>query len=192
VRFGYIRFSTDTQSADPQLLRLQEAGIDRIFADEAVSGRKADRPELAKMLDMLRPGDVVVAVRLDRLGRSVKNLIELFDRIEKAGADVQILDQQIDTRTPMGRFIFHVLAALGQMEADLIRERTLDGLAAARARGHMGGRPKSYTEQQCNVARMLRDAGEMKAPEIADLLGVSRASYFRMLKDYGESQAART
>lgn len=179
MKFGYERVSTDQQTTEGQHLRLAEAGVDRIFADEAVSGRKAERPELGKMLDMLRPGDVVVAVRLDRLGRSVKNLIELFDRIEKAGADVQILDQQIDTRTPMGRFIFHVLAALGQMEADLIRERTMDGLAAAKAKGHMGGRPRSWTPQQQMTARMLRDAGQMTAQEIAETLGLSRSTYFR-------------
>lgn len=133
------------------------------------------------MLDMLRPGDVVVAVRLNRLGRSVKNLIELIERIQKAGADVHVLDQGIDTRTPAGKLIFHIFAALAEFEAAVIRERTMDGLIAARARGHMGGRPKSYTARQCQVARMLRDQGEMTAPEIADLPDVSRATYFRMV-----------
>jgi DNA invertase Pin-like site-specific DNA recombinase len=182
VKLGYERVSTDQQTTEGQHLRLVEAGVDRIFTDEAVSGRKASRPELDKMLDMLRPGDVVVAVRLDRLGRSVKNLIELVDRIQKAGADIHILDQGIDTRTPAGRLIFHIFAALAEFEAAVIRERTMDGLAAARERGLVGGSQKGYTAEHCRAAQALKDQG-MTAAEVGLTLGKSRATIYRMLAE---------
>ena len=183
ARIGYERVSSDRQKTDGQRARLDAAGVDRIFSDEAQSGRKASRPEFDKMLDFLRAGDQLVVVRLDRLGRSVKNLIELVEKLKDKGVDLVVLDQGIDTRTPAGRFFFHVLAALAEMEADLIRERTLDGLAAAREKGHLGGRPVSYTAAQTAACRALRAAGTMSASEIASAVGVSRRTFYRMLAD---------
>lgn len=190
MKFGYERVSTDQQTTDGQHLRLVEDRVDRIFTDEAVSGRKASRPELDKMLDMLRPGDVVIAVRLDRLGRSVKNLIELIERIQKAGADIHILDQGIDTRTPAGKLIFHIFAALAEFEAAVIRERTMDGLAAARLKGHMGGRPRSWTDAQAAAIQALRAQGQLTMTEIAGAVSLSRATCYRAIQDTRETAAS--
>lgn len=181
ARIGYERVSSDRQVLDGQHARLEAAGVDRIFSDEAQSGRKASRPEFDAMLSYLRTGDQLVVVRLDRLGRSVKNLIALVDQLREKGVDLVVLDQGIDTSTPAGRFFFHVLAALAEMEADLIRERTLDGLAAARAKGRLGGRPVSYSPEQCRAAKTLKDAGAMTAKEMALAVGVSRRTLYRML-----------
>jgi DNA invertase Pin-like site-specific DNA recombinase len=181
VKLGYERVSTDKQTTEGQHMRLVEAGCDRIFSDPAVSGKKASRPELDRMLAMLRPGDVVVAVRLDRLGRSVKNLIELVDRIQRTGVDIQILDQGIDTRTPAGKLIFHVFAALAEFEAAVIRERTLDGLAVARANGKLMGRPVSYSPEQKAACRALHNGGSMSMAEIATAVGLSKRTVYRIL-----------
>ena len=151
--------------------------------DKGVSGRQGIRPEWDKCLAYLREGDVLVSVKLDRWGRSVQHLLQVAADLEARGVGLRCLDQPIDTTTPVGKLVFTILAAVAEFERALIIERTQQGLIAARARGHLGGRPKSYTEQQCLVARMLRDQGGMTAPEIAELLGVSRATYFRMLKD---------
>lgn len=183
MKLGYERVSTDQQTTEGQHLRLVEAGVDRTFTDEAVSRRKASRPELDKMVDMLRPGDVVVSVRLDRLGRSVKNLIQLVERIQQAGADIQILDQGIDTRTPAGRLIFHVFAALAEFEAAVIRERTMDGLAAARQAGRLGGRPKSYSDATVQAVLALRAAGNMSMADIASACSVSRRTAYRIVTE---------
>ncbi len=160
-----------------------EAGCSKVFCDVGQSGAKASRPEWDKALAYLREGDVLVSVKLDRWGRSVQHLLQVAADLEARGVGLRCLDQPIDTTTPVGKLVFTILAAVAEFERSLIIERTQQGLIAARARGHMGGRSKSYTEQQCQVARMLRDAGEMTAQEIADLLGISRATYFRVLKD---------
>jgi DNA invertase Pin-like site-specific DNA recombinase len=182
VKLAYERVSTDEQVTDGQHDRLVAAGAERFYIDQGQSGAKASRPELDRMMRELRPGDTVMAVRLDRLGRSVKNLIELVDRIEKAGADLLIIEQNIDTRTPMGKFIFHILAALGEMERDLIRARTLDGLAAARARGNLGGRPKSYAPETATAVLALQAAGQSMA-DIATVCKISRRTAYRIVED---------
>ena len=179
---GYARSSTDDQHPEEvQVPRLIEAGCSKVFVDKGVSGSKASRPEWDKCLQFLREGDVLVSVKLDRWGRSVQHLLQVAADLEDRGVGLRCLDQPIDTTTPVGKLVFTILAAVAEFERALIIERTQQGLLAARARGHLGGRPKSYTDQQCNVARMLRDQGGMTAPEIAELLGVSRATYFRML-----------
>jgi DNA invertase Pin-like site-specific DNA recombinase len=181
-KIGYQRVSSDRQVTDGQQARLEAAGVDRIFSDEAQSGRKASRPAFDRMLDFLRAGDQLVVVRLDRLGRSVKNLIELVERLKDKGVDLVVLDQGIDTSTSAGRFFFHVLAALAEMEADLIRERTMDGLAAARARGNCGGRPKSYTPAQAQAVMALRAAGQTLT-EISTVCNISRRTASRILAE---------
>jgi DNA invertase Pin-like site-specific DNA recombinase len=179
---GYARSSTEDQHPEEvQVPRLVEAGCTKVFCDIGQSGAKASRPEWDKALAYLREGDVLVSVKLDR---SVQHLLQVAADLEIRGVGLKCLDQPIDTTTPVGKLIFTILAAVAEFERALVIERTQQGLVAARARGHMGGRPKSYTGQQCQVARMLRDAGEMTAQEIADLLGFSRATYFRALQDF--------
>lgn len=184
-RIGYGRVSTSDQRPRAQLDALIEAGCDSelCFIDNGVSGVKAHRPELDRMLVVLRKGDVVVITRLDRLGRSVQNLVELVDRFRKMGVELVVLTQGIDTTTPAGKMMFHMVAAIAEFEHDLISERTREGLKAARARGKLGGRKPSYTANQAKTARSLRAAGEMSAEEIGRVLGVSRATVYRMFKD---------
>lgn len=180
---GYARGSTDDQNPDEvQVPRLIEAGCSKVFVDKGVSGSKASRPEWDKCLAYLREGDTLVAVKLDRFGRSTKHLLEVAADLEDRGIDLLCLDQQgIDTRTPMGKMLFTILAAVAEFERAMIVSRTLDGLSAARARGNLGGRPVSYTPEQCRAARTLRDAGSMSASEIAMAVGVSRRTFYRML-----------
>src|SRR5664279_784631 len=151
---GYARVSTDDQSAALQEDALKQAGCIRVFTDHA-SGAKASRPELDKMLDQLRPGDVVVVWRLDRLGRSLKNLIALVETLADRGVGFRSLSESIDTTTANGRLFFSIMGALAEFERDLIRERTHAGLAAARARGRVGGRPSVMNAKKIATARKL-------------------------------------
>jgi DNA invertase Pin-like site-specific DNA recombinase len=191
MRIGYQRVSTQEQNVEGQTTRLREAGCDRIFTDHGVSGTKASRPELDKMIDMLRPGDVVTIVRLDRLGRSVKNLVELVEKFSQMGVDLHVIEQGIDTRTPAGKLVFHIFAALAEFERDVIRARTLDGLAAARERGNCGGRSKTYTDNHVQAIMALRAAGTLSMSEIAATVGLSRATAYRAIAD-NDRQPART
>lgn len=185
TRIGYGRVSTHDQHSRAQLDALLAAGCDpeMCFIDNGVSGVKASRAELDRMLTRLRKGDVVVITRLDRLGRSVQNLVELVDRFRKLGVELVVLTQGIDTTTAAGKMLFHMVAAIAEFEHDLISERTREGLKAARARGKLGGRKPSYTPQQAGTARMLHDQGDHSAEEIGAILGVSRATVYRMIKD---------
>lgn len=184
---GYSRISTGDQDASLQIDALKKAGCKRIFTDTA-SGSKANRPELDRMLDQLRVGDVVVVWRLDRLGRSVKNLVELIADFDKIGVGFRTLSgETIDTTTSGGRLIFHVFAALAQFERELIVERTFAGLAAARARGRVGGRPRALDDKGVATARKLYRSGDHTVGEIASMLNVSPATVYRNL---GRGQAA--
>ncbi len=157
---------------------LAKAGCDRVFTDRA-SGAMADRPGLAELLDHARPGDVVVVWRLDRLGRSLRHLIDAVRLLEDRGVGFRSLTESIDTSSPGGKLVFHVFAALAEFERDLIRERTRAGLAAARARGRVGGRPTVLTPEKRDMARRLIDEGK-PITTVAQALGVSRASIYRM------------
>lgn len=141
---GYARVSTLEQNEDLQTDALRKAGCERIYTDHA-SGAKASRPELDRMLDMLREGDVVAVWKLDRLGRSVQNLTDLMALLQGRGIGFRSLTEQMDTTTPGGVMVFNIFAALAQFERDLIRERTRAGLKAARARGRNGGRPRKLS-----------------------------------------------
>ena len=182
VKIGYSRVSTSDQHPEAQADRLAADGCERVFTDHGVSGRKASRPEWDRCLEHLRDGDTLVIVRLDRMGRSVRNLIEVVTSLEARGVNLRVLDQGIDTSTPTGRFTFHVLSALSEMEADLIRERTRDGLDAARARGRRGGRKAKLTPAQAEQVRKLYAAREMTVAEIGRLFGITRESVYRYLK----------
>ena len=185
---GYARVSTVDQNTDGQHDALRDAGCERVFTDRA-SGKLARRPQLDAMLDYVRPGDVVVITKLDRLGRSVANLVELAADLERRGVDLRVLHQGIDTTTPAGKLTFHVLAAIAEFERALISERTNEGLAAARVRGRKGGRRPVLSEAKVAHARKLRDGGDHTMSQIAELVGCSRATLYRVLDDATEVRA---
>src|SRR5664280_1767721 len=179
-RIGYARVSTLEQDEALQHDALTAAGCQRIFVDKA-SGKLEHRPALDAMLDQLRPGDSVTVWRLDRLGRSLRHLIDVVADFESRDVTFRSLNESIDTSTPGGKLIFHLFGALAEFERDLIRERTMAGLAAARARGRMGGRPTVWTPAKLKVARSMYAGGEHDVATIARVVGVSRASVYRAL-----------
>ena len=178
--FGYARVSTFDQDEALQQDALEAAGCDRIFVDRA-SGKLEHRPGLDEMLSQLRPGDTVVVWRLDRLGRSLRHLIDVVGDLDRRGVALRSLRESLDTSTPGGRLVFHVFGALAEFERDLIRERTVAGLAAARARGRQGGRPTVWTPEKLRTARAMYESGDHDVSAIARVLGVSRASVYRGL-----------
>jgi DNA invertase Pin-like site-specific DNA recombinase len=182
ARIGYGRVSTLDQHASIQRGLLEAAGCERVFLDEGVSGAKASRPELDRCLAYLRPGDVLVVTKLDRLGRSVKNLIELAENLRERGVDLVATQQQIDTTTSTGKLLFTMLAAIAEFERDLIRERTMDGLAAARAKGNVGGRKPAVTQDVLDLALARKARGESMAT-IASELKVGRSTLYRALQE---------
>jgi len=180
TRIGYARVSTDDQDTRGQQERLSAAGCERVYHDDGVSGTLASRPEWDACLAYLRPGDQLVAVKLDRIGRSVRNLLELAHDLEARGIDIVCLDQPIDTTTPHGKMFFTILAAFAAFERDLIADRTRAGLAATTRRGRNGGRKPKLKPYQVAHARSL--IGTMPVGEIAAELGVSRATLYRSLE----------
>jgi DNA invertase Pin-like site-specific DNA recombinase len=184
---GYARVSTGEQTLDLQRDALGKAGCGKIY-QETASGAKADRPVLEQVLGYLRPGDTLVVWRLDRLGRSLKHLIEVVAQLVERGIGFKSLTEQIDTTTPGGKLIFHVFGALAEFERDLIRERTHAGLAAARSRGRLGGRPKKLADaKQLELARTLYAGGQTDITTICRTLGISRATLYRALKEHGST-----
>lgn len=171
--FGYARVSTDDQVFDAQVDALNVAGAERIFADK-ISGSRRQRPELDRMLDQLRPGDVVVVTKYDRLSRSLQDLLAIVDAIQGKGAGFRSLAEDIDTTTPAGRLVFHVFASIAQFERERISERTREGLAAARKRGRVGGRPPALSPEQRAEVRRLRDQDLRGIAELARLFRVSQ------------------
>jgi DNA invertase Pin-like site-specific DNA recombinase len=177
---GYARVSTTDQQPHLQVDALERAGCYRVFVETA-SGIPTDRPVLEQVLDQLRPGDTLVVWKLDRLGRSLRHLVETVTTLAGRGVGFRSLQEQVDTTTPGGKLVFHVFAALAEFERDLIRERTSAGLAAARARGRRGGRPSVMTPHKLRVAQELYASGQYTVTAIAKTLGVSRASIYRHL-----------
>ena len=182
---GYVRISTQEQGEALQRDALEKVGCERLFVDTA-SGTVGSRPALDAMLEHLRPGDTVVVWRLDRLGRSLRHLIGLVGDLEGRGVQLRSLTEQLDTSTPAGRLVFHVFASMAEFERDLIHERTMAGLDAARARGRRGGRPTVWTAEKLATARAMYEAGQDVA-SIARVLGVSRASVYRGLAQAPEA-----
>ena len=176
--FGYARISTRDQQHDAQHDALRDAGAARIFSD-TMSGTRKDRPELGRLLDQLREGDVIVVTKYDRLARSLKDLLAIVERIQERGAGFRSLAEDIDTTTPAGRLVFHVFASIAQFERERIVERTIEGLDAARRRGRIGGRPPALTPEQRAEVRRLRDDDGRSLAEIARLFSVSERTVKR-------------
>ena len=189
AKIGYARVSTRGQNDDSQVDDLTAYGCEKIFTDTA-SGKNAARPELDKALAYLREGDVLVITRLSRAMRSLKDLLALADDLRARGIGLVVLKQQIDTTTPQGRLVFHLLGALDEFQRELIVEGTLEGLAAARARGKTGGRKPKLTACQVSHARQLYADGGKTVAEIAGLLGVSRQTIYRALEPEAVGTAA--
>jgi DNA invertase Pin-like site-specific DNA recombinase len=181
---GYARVSITDQHPDLQVDALTQAGCYRVFTDRA-SGARADRSQLTAVLDQLRPGDTLVVWKLDRLGRALRHLVDTVTGLAARGVGFRSLQEQVDTTTPGGKLVFHAFAALAEFERDLVRERTIAGLAAARAHGHTGGRPTVMTPAKLAIARQQYASGEQTVAAIAATLGVSRASIYRHLGPAG-------
>lgn len=179
---GYARVSTTDQNPQLQINALDGAGAARIFTDHGVSGAKTDRPQLAACLDHLREGDVLAVWKLDRLGRNTTHVLQIVDDLYERGIGFRSLTEGLTTEGAMGRAMLTIMAAFAQLERDVIRERTIAGLAAAAANGRMGGRKPKFDASHAAKAREYRDKG-MSAPEIAKLLDMSRATVYRLLSD---------
>ena len=186
---GYARVSTDDQNLDLQRDALLAAGCERLFED-MVSSARADRTGLATLMSMLRAGDTVVIWRLDRLGRLLKNLIELVERLEVAKVGLRSLQENIDTTSSGGRLVFHLFGALAEFERNLIRERTQAGLVAARARGRMGGRPKRLDPVKLALAVKLHRERNHTVEEICKMMGISKSTLYNYL-DKADSGGGR-
>lgn len=176
---GYARVSTDEQNLQLQKDALSAAGCERIFED-SISGFREKRPELERLLDMLRKGDTFVVWKLDRLGRTVKQLISFVETLEEKGVHFKSLTDSIDTSTPAGRFFFHIMASLAQMERELIIERTKAGLEAAKRMGRVGGRKRKMTDSKLASAKKLLESG-VAPKDVAMDLGVSIPTLYRWI-----------
>lgn len=179
---GYARVSTEEQNLALQLDALTRAGCGRIFQDEGISGVAINRPALADALAALRPGDVLVTWKLDRLGRSLAHLIDIIARLGEAEIGFRSLSEAIDTTTASGRLLFHVMGALAEFERALIGERTRAGMAAAKARGALLGRPPKLTDEEVMEARALLESGAVSLVELAALFEVAPLTLERALK----------
>ncbi len=176
MKIGYVRVSKQEQNEELQIDALKEAGCDKWFVDK-MTGSKAERKGLTEALAYLRPRDTFVVWKLDRAGRSLTHLIEL---LKERGIEFISLTEQIDTTTPGGKLIFHLMGALAEFERDLIRERTNAGLAAAKARGRVGGRPRKLkTSGKIALARQMFADQSHSVPEVCAALGISRATLYR-------------
>ncbi len=178
---GYVRVSTAEQNADLQINELNKAECEKIFQDK-VSGAKTERPGIQDAFDFLREGDCLVVWRLDRLGRSLIHLIETINQLEERGIGFRSLQEAIDTTTSGGRLVFHIFGALAEFERNLIRERTIAGLEAARARGRVGGRPRALDEKKTELAYQLYDEKKYAVKEICQILGISKPTLYAYLK----------
>lgn len=182
MKIGYARVSTQDQNLDRQLDNLRAAGCERIF-NEKMTGTKSDRPELKTMLMTLRSGDVLVIDSFSRLSRSTKDLLQLVEQLTSMGVHLVSLKENLDTTTATGKLMLTMLSALSQFERDLIAERTVDGLKAARARGRCGGRPKLGSEKEKQQALAMYQANIMTNKEIASRFGISQRTFSRWVKE---------
>ena len=182
MRVGYIRTSKKEQNPQLQRRDLLAAGCQKLF-EEQISSREAHRPELRAALEYVREGDALVVWKLDRFGRSLQELIELVGELKERGVEFVSLRESIDTTTPGGKLVFHVFGAVAEFERDLVLERTVAGLEAARARGRRGGRPRALDDSKAKLARRLKAEGEHSVEEICSMLGVGRSTLYRYLAE---------
>ncbi len=178
---GYARVSLPAQHLALQTDALQRVGCERLYTD-TVSGGQAERPGLRTALEVLRAGDTFVVWKLDRLGRSLSHLVETIQDLHQQEIHFKSLQENIDTTSGAGKLVFHLFAALAEFERDLIRERTRAGLAAARERGKLGGRPKALRPHQAARVRALYNARELSVPEICVLFGIGKTTVYRYLQ----------
>ncbi|WP_064198654.1 MULTISPECIES: recombinase family protein [Emticicia] len=179
---GYARVSTLDQNPELQIDALKAAGCEKIFIDK-MSGATSDRPELNKLKEQLRKGDTLVVWRLDRLGRSLKDLIDWVNYLDAEGVALKSLQESIDTGSSTGKLVFHIFGALAEFERNLIRERTTAGLTAARSRGRVGGRPKKLNEKKSKMARDMYDSKKYEIKEICEALEVSKPTLYKYLNN---------
>jgi DNA invertase Pin-like site-specific DNA recombinase len=180
MKIGYARVSTDAQETHLQMDALTRAKCSRVYEEKA-SGAKTDRPELMKLLDNARKGDVVIVWKLDRLARSLRQLIDTTVLLNERGIELHSLTENINTTTPSGKLTFHIFAALSEFERDILRQRVNAGLKAARKRGRIGGRPRALGEADLKKARALLRSGDYSRVQVAEDLGVSRHTLWRAL-----------
>ena len=181
MKIGYARVSTGLQNLDLQEDSLEKFGCEKVFTDH-MSGAKSNRPGLETAIEFVRSGDTLVVWRLDRLGRSLKHLIEVAEGLETRGIGLASLQEGLDTSTSGGRLIFHIFGALAEFERNLIRERTMAGLAAARARGRVGGRSNKLDNGKKQTLRKMYDSREYTISEICQLLEISKPTFYRYLR----------
>ena len=180
---GYTRVSTDDQNMDLQLDALRKAGCEKIYSDQ-LSGGLSERPGLTMALEILRPGDTLVIWRLDRLGRSLKDLIHLVEQLEKKTIGLKSIQEHLDTTTAGGRLIFHLFGALAEFERNLIKERTRAGVNAARARGRQGGRPRLLEPKKRDLAIRLYEERKHSVAELCGMMGISKSTLYNYLAEY--------
>jgi len=184
MKIGYARVSTKEQNLSLQIDALKKEGCYMVF-QEKVSGSKADRPELRKMIDQLREGDIIIIWKLDRLGRSLRDLVNLIKEIQDKEAGLKSLNDSIDTTTAHGKLIFHIFASLAEFERDIISERTKAGLVSARARGRKGGRPKGLSKEardKAIIVETLYKQGNMSISQICKHVNIARSTVYNYLK----------
>ena len=182
MKIGYARVSTEEQNLDRQLDSLKEAGCEKIF-QEKITGTKKERPELDKLMEQLRSGDLIIISDLTRLSRSVKDLFSIVEQIEGKGANIKsIKESWVDTTTAQGKLMFTIFAGISQFERDLISQRTIEGLNAARARGKKGGRPK-VNDKDIKLAIKMYNSKNYSISEITKATGVSKTTLYRYINN---------
>jgi DNA invertase Pin-like site-specific DNA recombinase len=181
-RFGYGRVSTLDQNLDAQNDALIKAGVDEVYV-EKITGTKSERPEFSKILTLLRAGDTLVITRMDRLGRSAKDLLNIVSELESRKVSLEILEQRIDTKTPEGKLFFTMVAGFAEFEHSLMVARTKDGLASARARGRIGGRKQKLSKHQTREINKIYKEQRLTVLEIAQMFSVSRPTIYRAISN---------
>ena len=182
MKIGYARISTKEQNINLQIDALKKEGCDKIFEDIGISGSRVERKGLKEALEYLREGDSFVVWKLDRAFRSLRHMIDLTNNLKEKSIEFKSLQDSIDTSSPGGRLVFHIMASIAEFERDLIKERTKTGLEAARARGRFGGRPKKISDKKFKALVELYDQKSLTVEEIVSTVGITRTTFYRRLE----------